>query len=120
MLSPIEVDELLGELGACPSSSAGRCSDKGFLNMSTVDYLELLDWTARSVVPGKVGATPAGAPPILERLRLEPETWCALVSTFGKLFHTVAGRPQTIDASRTGRRQRRHHLRRAARELLEV
>ncbi|TWU33636.1 hypothetical protein Q31b_56930 [Novipirellula aureliae] len=30
-----------------------RPSDKGFLAMQLVDYLNLLDWTARQLVPGK-------------------------------------------------------------------
>ena len=35
--------------------------------MPLAGYLELLDWTARQLVPGKRGATPSDAPPILER-----------------------------------------------------
>jgi hypothetical protein len=120
MLSPVQVDELRDEPGPRVSSHPARCSDKGFLNMTALEYVELLDWTARQVARGKLGTTPTDAPPIIERLQLQPETWCALVSSFGKLFHTVAGRPQTIDAVRTGRRQRRHHMSREARELLTV
>jgi hypothetical protein len=45
-LAPITIDELRDELGARPSSSGYRCSDNGFLNMSSEDYLALLDWTA--------------------------------------------------------------------------
>ena len=120
MLSPVEIDELRDELGSRPSSTPGRCSDKGFLNISAVEYVELLDWTARQTAPGKLGTTPADAPPILERLWLQPDTWRGLVSNFGRLFHTVAGRAQTIDACRTGRRRRRHRMRREARELLSV
>ena len=60
------------------------------------------------------------APPILERLPLSGKTWCGLVSGFGKLFHAVAGRAKTIDATRTGRRQNRHHMRRQARKLFGI
>jgi len=38
--------------------------------MTNEDYLELLGWTARMLVPGKSGATPADAPSIFERLQL--------------------------------------------------
>ena len=46
-LAPITIDELRDELGSQPSSSGYRCSDNGFLNMSSEGYLALLDWTAR-------------------------------------------------------------------------
>lgn len=120
MLSPVQIDELRDELGPCPSSNSSRASDKGFLNLSPIEYLELLDWTTRHTAPCKLGVTPEDCPPILERIGLHAETWCALVSQFGKLFHTVAGRPQTVDATRIGRRQRRYHLTHTARRLLEV
>ena len=86
--------------------------------MSLEAYLELLDWTARQVVPGKQGSTPADAPAILQRLRLEPATWIELVCEFGKLFHLVAGRPQVIDATRSRRRHSRFRTRARTRELL--
>src|SRR5690606_33490428 len=50
-LSPVELDSRPGALAA--SGSRARCSDKGFLAMSSAEYLELLDWTARQVAPGK-------------------------------------------------------------------
>ena len=86
--------------------------------MTSSDYLQLLDWTAHQAAPGQHGTTPGETPAILERLGLEPGTWSVLVKDFGKLFSTVAGRPRTIDSSRTLRR--RHHMRREARELLTV
>jgi hypothetical protein len=118
-LSPLELDEQHGELGPCGCRSGARCSDKGFLAMSVVEYLELLDWTARQTAPGKRGSTPAGAPPILSRLKLSPTIWCELVSDFGRLFSTVAGHPRTIDHSRSHHR-RRFHLTPRVRELLPV
>jgi len=41
------------------------------MSMSIEDYLELLDWTARQVVPGKRGSTPSTLPPVLARLGLD-------------------------------------------------
>lgn len=69
------IDELHDELGARPNATGRRCSDKGFLRMSTAEYLELLDWTARHLVHGKVGCTPENAPPLFERLKIRPEYW---------------------------------------------
>jgi hypothetical protein len=54
----------------------------------------------------------------LERLSLNPEVWCAWVRDFGRLFCHVAGRPQTVDSTRSRVRRHRFHVRRPARELL--
>ena len=117
-LSPLEIDEQQGELGVCCNRSGVRCSDKGFLPMSAVDYLALLDWTARQTAPGKRGSTPSDTPPILERLKLPPSTWCELVSNFGRLFSTVAGHPRIVDGSRSRHGRRRFRLTPRVRELL--
>jgi len=106
-LSPLSIDEQHDPIGPCVSESGKRASDKGFLAMSLEDYLQLLDWTARAVAPGKRGSTPASAPPILQRLGLDASSWCELVSDFGKLFCTVAGRPDRVDAMRSPRIHRR-------------
>jgi len=89
----------------------------GFLLMSLEDYLEPLDWSARQVVSGKRGKTPENLPPVLKRLGLDRDSWCELMSNFGKLFCTVAGRPEQVDLMRSHRTQRRYHLWRRAREL---
>ena len=122
-LSPLMIDEQSDAIGPCPSASGARCSDKGFLAISIADYLELLDWSARQVAPdkpvaaGKQGPIPASVPPVLRRLGLDGGSWRELVSDFGKLFCTVAGRPERVDSLRSHRTQRRYHLRRRAREL---
>lgn len=117
-LAPLEIDERSDELGAAPSATGKRSSDKGFLGMPLAGYLELLDWTARQLVPGKRGATPSDAPPILERLKLEPAVWCELVSGFRRLFSLVAGRPEHVDSYRSPTRGSRFYLPTAARHLL--
>jgi hypothetical protein len=117
-LSPLSIHELIDPIGPCVSETSRRCSDKGFLAMPLVDYLELLDWTARQIAPGKRGSTPKNSPPILERLGLDQSSWCELVSDFGRLFCLVAGTPASVDTMRSHRTHRRYHLRRRARELL--
>jgi len=86
--------------------------------MTVVEYLELLDWTARQTAKGKRGRTPEHIPPLLKRLGLETSSWCELVNDFGKLFCTVAGRCTRVDAMRSHRTHRRFYLRRRARELM--
>ncbi len=116
-LSPLTIDEHRDPIGPCASQGVRRFSDKGFLAMSLEDYLELLDWSARQVAPGKRGKTPENLPPVLKRLGLDRDSSCELVSDFGKLFCTVAGRPEQVDLMRSHRTHRRYHLRRRAREL---
>jgi hypothetical protein len=119
-LSPISLDERTGRPGPNPAKSGLRCSDKGFLPISLLDYLSLLDWTARQLHRGKRGRTPDRIKPILERLELQPAAWCQLVGGFGKLFINVAGKPQTVNSVRSRVGQHRYHLRKAARELLAI
>jgi hypothetical protein len=85
--------------------------------MSQEDYLVLLDWTARQSAPGKRGATPRTLRPIFERLSLDPQVWCALVHSFGRLFYNVAGLPPTIEATTSRVTQRRYYVRGTARKL---
>jgi hypothetical protein len=117
-LAPLEIDEQSDPVGPVPSVTGKRSSDKGFLAMPLAAYLELLDWTARQLAPDKRGATPNQTPPILERLEIEAEVWCTLVSGFGQLFSLVAGRPEHIDNYRSRQKGARFHLPAAARQLL--
>ncbi len=121
-LAPIHLDELRDALQIRPSTSGFRCSDRGFLNMTAVEYIELLDWLARQVVPGKRGSTPEDAPAVFDRLGLgmSAATFCELVANFGKLFKIVAGKPHVVDAHRGVRRPKRFKLSPQARQLLEV
>ncbi len=71
--------------------------------MSAVEYVELLDWLVRQVVPGKRGSTQEDAPAVFEP-QSSAATFCELVANFGKLFKIVAGKPHVIDAHRGVRR----------------
>lgn len=111
-LSPVHCEERQSAVGPCPSASEFRASDKGFLNMTALEYLQFLDWTARHVVPGKAGSTPSAAPELLQRVGLQPEVWLGLVRDFGRLFHHVAGQPHEIARARSRRRKARFRVRR--------
>ena len=117
-LSPLTIDELKDDIGACCHTGGSRASDKGFLPMSVANYLELLDWTARELRADKRGATPASAAPIFERLGIDAEVWCELTRDFGKLFATVAGKPKVIESTRSRNRHQRYKIRNRAKELL--
>lgn len=117
-LSPVHIDELSEALGPQPSGGNQRCSDKGFVSMTATDYVQLLDWTSRQIMPGKRGSTPIEAPPIFDRLRIKPAAWCELVTNFGILFSLVAGQPHRVDEFRSRGRRSRFHLRSRTRTLL--
>lgn len=104
-LSPIELrhDLKKSEL----SGSKRRASNQGCLPMSQDQYLTLLDWTGRQTHRGKPGATPVDAPPILERLGMDPNHWLAIVRDFRKVFRFEAGRPESRLVFRQQRKQRR-------------
>ena len=46
---------------------------------STTDYLELVDWSGRAIVEGKKGFISEQLPPILQRLKMQPEQYLAYV-----------------------------------------
>ena len=52
--------------------------------MSIVDYLELLDASARLVRPDKTGYTPGDVAPIFQRLNLDPDYWKMQIKDFGR------------------------------------
>ena len=117
-LAPVELKGGSSTIGPCVNKLGTRCSNKGFLPMSTADYLSLLDWTARQTRKDKRGATPKKIAPIFDRLGISAEIWCRLVKDFGKLFSVVAGQPQRIDEHRAKGSSRRYRMRQEARELL--
>ena len=81
-LAPIELEPKRKSVRE--KCSVRRASNKGCIFMSLSQYLELLDWTWRQLKPGKSGAIPKNAPPILERLNLSAELWLHAVEHFGK------------------------------------
>ena len=120
-LAPLELKPVAtgkGDLGPVPNRTGARCSDKGFLPMPLRDYLALLDWTGRQRHRGQRGRIPARCEAVLKRLSLDRKSWCDLVHEFGKLFIHVAGRPQTIDETRSRVGEHRYHVRTRAREIL--
>ncbi len=117
-LAPVNLNESHDYVGPCAHQNGHRCSDKGFLRMTTAAYVEMLDWTARQIRGDKRGATPVGLAPIFDRMGIHEDTWIQLVREFGRLFYVVAGQPHQIDTHKPPNGARRFCTRAAARELL--
>lgn len=93
-MSPIEIDERRDAVGADPETNGRRASKKGFLSISMLHYLELLDWTGRQLRDDNRGSIPEHLAPILARIGLDCHGWCDLVKKFGRVFKRAAG---TVD-----------------------
>jgi REP element-mobilizing transposase RayT len=75
-----------------------RCfSDQSHNNKATIpyaarDYLQLVDWSGRSIREGKRGYIDAKLPPILSRLNIDPESWQLAMARKGTLLGRAMGR----------------------------
>ena len=65
--------------------SVKNVHQKGIL-FSLTDYLQLVDYTGRAIVPNKRGAIPINTPPILQRLCLDRKTWLEGAINFEKRY----------------------------------
>ena len=82
-LAPVDLKERGGKTGPDVHKAGARCSNKGFLPMSTADYLQLLDWTARQVRSDKQGATPKQFAQLFERLGCDRQSASGIQITVG-------------------------------------
>ncbi len=119
-LAPVDLRDHLSPADSMCGTDRYRCSDKGFLSMSSAEYLHLLDWTARQVRPGGAGKTPAEFAPLFDRLGITADAWIQLVAHFRKYFGAVAGRPAIVDEHGSGTMRGKFRLSPAARELLSA
>ena len=67
---------------ACPRVVFSQSS------LPLTDYLELVDYTGRAIVPNKRGAIPINTPPILQRLCLDRKTWLEGAINFEKHYRS--------------------------------
>ena len=94
-LAPVDLQETRSMPGPLPDRGGRRASGKGFVPMSTVEYLELVEWTGRQFVRGKA-SIPNHVPPLLSRLGIGAADWLSLARNFGRMFHRVAGAPRSL------------------------
>lgn len=67
--------------------SGGEFPGNG-LSFLLEDYLTLVDYTGRIIVPNKHGSIPGHFPGILQRLKIKPEDWMTQVSHFELQYAT--------------------------------
>jgi len=60
------------------------------------DYLELIDWTGRAVLPNKKGAIAMAEPNILKRLEIDRDAWLENMPRIEKDFHHCIGRGSSL------------------------
>ena len=92
------------EAWLCPiQSEPGR---RGILEMTTAEYIDLVDRSGRMMRPGKRGAIDPELEPILLRIGAKPDAWLDTVSRFGPKFRLAAGLASSLRsfAERLGRR----------------
>lgn len=59
-------------------------------------YLELVDWTGRSLRDDKRGAIDHSLPPILQRLEITPQQWMINTTRFEALHRRLFNRPRHL------------------------
>jgi hypothetical protein len=80
----------------CPIQS--NSSRRGILDMSALDYFDLVDRSGRMMRSDKRGFIDARLEPILNRIGAIPKAWIETVSHFGSAFQLAAGRLTHIRA----------------------
>lgn len=94
--------------GSSPAASlrpiAGQLATS--LSLSTADYLQILDWTGRSLVPGKHGKIAEQAPAILSVIDRDARRWTIRVRSYSSGWARVVGNARDmVDlAARIGQR----------------
>jgi REP element-mobilizing transposase RayT len=65
---------------------------RGILQMTTVEYFDLVDKSGRMTRSDKRGSIDVNMTPILLRIGVNPESWLETISRFGSEFRLAAGR----------------------------
>ena len=96
-----------------------RASNKGYLPITSEEYMVLLDQTGRLIRSDKPGAIPAELPPILERLGLRSAGLYSLMVDFEKHFGGIVGSAEEVARRRRQLNRKKIHGLKAARKFFE-
>ncbi|MBX3710449.1 MAG: hypothetical protein KF800_00585 [Lysobacter sp.] len=66
--------------------------------LTTADYLHILDWTGRQLAPGKRGRISPDAPAVLATIDRDGARWTTRVAAFGSSWHRAVGSAQDLIA----------------------
>lgn len=67
--------------------------------ITTTEYLQLVDWTGRTLHLGKRGTIADNTPSIIKRLGLRPQQWCLQVPATESHYWRAVGRLETLIAT---------------------
>jgi hypothetical protein len=67
-------------------------------DITTADYLQVLEWTGRKLAPGKRGRITANVPAVLSVIDRDPDRWANRVAAFGSGWARAAGSAQDLIA----------------------
>jgi REP element-mobilizing transposase RayT len=82
-------DPALSACWLCPIQSDSE--RRGILQMTTAEYFDLVDKSARMTRSDKPGVMEADLAPILLRIGANPEAWLETITRFGSKFSLAAG-----------------------------
>ncbi len=68
------------------------------IDITTDEYLQILDWTGRQLAPGKRGRISPQAPAILKTMDHDAKCWATRVAAFGGGWYHVVGSTQGLIA----------------------
>jgi len=87
---PEDLREAIGQL--MPFADQAPDDPERAIPYESRDYLELVDWSGRAVIEGKRGSIRENLPPILERLKIDPDNYVRFINRTQKhRFHSVIG-----------------------------
>lgn len=74
-----------------PFSDEKKAKYSNGLNFYLSDYLELVSWSAKQIVPGKKGYIAEKSPPILNEIGMNEKNWLYLANNFDSTFKGIVG-----------------------------
>lgn len=77
-----------------------RCSDKGFLDMSETEYIDLLEWCVKNKITKEGQEKPSVLPECLIKRGIDAELWMCQIRDFEGMYRYEAGLKPMSNADR--------------------